>query len=243
IFFLLPPDWEQQHVQSLSDAVNRADGMMSSGDYSSAAQQYQFVLDTVGNRQLQSAFLRALVDHSRAGETDAKARIAQLAVAATIPSATTNPTAAAQDPNVAIAQLQKAAENFQQFVSQHPFVYQDEQGAWRKRRFVVADMQSNADLKADPPRFDLQYECDSRVSGPFNDKADADACTDMSNLERETAVHCSSTFELRDGVWQVADRSNDLAPIDLIRNGLVVHGVDPALPEMRELEDEAFLGK
>jgi hypothetical protein len=73
--YLMSDTWENQHVMSLTDTVKHADALMTEEDFSAAATQYRSVIDTVGQRKVESLFIRQLVDHAKKGESDATSRM------------------------------------------------------------------------------------------------------------------------------------------------------------------------
>jgi hypothetical protein len=231
---LLAGDWEQDHIQAISDANNRAQADLLDGDYSGAAGQFQSILDLVGDRSIQSEVLREVVQHARDGVAYAKSR--ETIAAATSRAAATEPVVVVEQPDEAILRLQRTANGFSQFVAKEPMVFQDDQSKWRRRQLMVSEVLTNAEPQTDPPKLGLKYTFSSRVTIAHDSEAEAQADIDFADMELLAAVHCQSEYVWQDGKWRISDRSDDHVEKNSIR------GEEVLLTDVRTMEDELFLG-
>jgi hypothetical protein len=197
-FVLFSDNWESRHLDALNDADNRGDVLMVDADYARAAAQYRFVLDTVGGRQIESIYIRQLVERARRGEAQAIA----LAQSGPHPAAAAPP---ATQPEVydALRCFQRDSEAFPLFVRNHPMLFQDRRGNWRRRQFVVWDVSYQAQPGDNPRRISLQYLCASSVTEPHNSARDAANDGQFVDDESPKTVRCQTLFELRGDRWVI----------------------------------------
>jgi len=162
---------------------------MSGGDFDGAEREYRQVLDTVGNRSLESLYLRDVLARARRGVQEAQSRKKAGIAAATQAVAATEP-AGGPDLNRAIKSFQRASEAFADFVRARPVLFRDIHGSWRRRQFVVWEVNYEVQSDADPARIVLQYMCTARLTEPHADRADAlgDQQFRMMNLPRPLAA-------------------------------------------------------
>jgi hypothetical protein len=215
-------EWERRHLQALADADQRAAAFLVAGDFDQAGRQYQFILDTLGTRPLQSVYLRQLLITARQGlhvtQTNRWA-------AATAPSSQPSipPADASQD---AIQHFQRAAEAFGDFVRARPEVFQDERGNWRRRQLLVWSVQVQLQPQSPPTQIVLQYQFNARRTAAHGTPDDALADSEFLYDDRPLPTRCQTTFELRSGRWVAVQRQTDPETSD-----------DTT---MRKLEDQAF---
>jgi hypothetical protein len=211
--FLFSSNWEDRHIQTLSDAANRGDVLMSDEDYAGAAKQYRIVLDTVGRRSIDSAFILRLIDHSRHGEAEAVNRLHSPAAAApqTQPAAAAAATQPGVEFHLAISSFQRHYEAFSTFIRDRPVLFLDHKGNWRRRRFFVWQLAYDPPAESDSPEILLKYDCASRITGPHSDRADAARDDNFAEDESPGIVHCQTRFEFLSGRWVIVHQDADPA--------------------------------
>jgi tetratricopeptide (TPR) repeat protein len=219
-WLLFSGGWESRHLQFLSDTANRADALLAAGDFDEADREYRRVLDTVGNRSLDSLYLRDVVLRARRGRQDAQVRKKAIA-ASTRPSAATEP-AGGLALNQAIKSFQRASEGFADFVRGRPMLFQDVHGNWRRRQFVVWDVSYEIQQDADPPQILLQYTWNARLTEGHADRQNALTDDQFTHDERSQPVGRKATFVLRNGGWSVIQNSG--GPSDADSNGVIRDG-------------------
>jgi hypothetical protein len=198
-WLLFSGNWESRHLQFLSDTINRADSLLSAGDLPGAQREYGRVLQTVGTRSLESLYLRDVLARARRGLQTVQMRQATV-VAATSP--TTQPSIA-PNLNQAIKSFQRASEGFADFVRRRPMVFQDIHGSWRRRQFVVWDVNYQIQSDADPPRIELRYTCNPRLTAPHTNRQDALADEQFLYDERTAPLARRTSFVFHDGQWVI----------------------------------------
>jgi hypothetical protein len=239
-WLLFSGSWENRHLQFLSDTITRADGMMSGGDLDGARREYARVLDTVGNRTLESLYLRDVVARAHRGIQTVQLR-QRTAMAASQRSASSEPTTV-PDLNAAIKSFQRASGGFADFVRQRPMLLQDSHGSWRRRQFVVWGVNYEIQSDVDPPRITLEYTCNPRLTAAHADRQDALADTQFTIDERTAPITRKTTFVLRDGQWVAVHEAPQL-PEDnpsVIRDGSLRPDDPSILGGLGVLELQAF---
>lgn len=245
-FFLFSDNWEMRNIESLNDAANRGDVLMMDEDFTGAASQYRFVLDRVGSREIQSIYIRQLVDRARRGEALAKTRASEAATEASGPAAAsqgqnasqlpanTSPgngaaAAARDDFHEAMKAFQRDSEAFPLFVRNHIIDFQDEDGHWRRRQFTVWDVTYEKQADSERPRMMLMYSLASRVTEPHENRRQADDDASFVNDESPQTAHCQTLFELFSGQWIVLHHDADAGGT-----------TRPSSQDFFELERQAF---
>lgn len=231
-FFLFSDNWEMRNLQSLNDAANRGDVLMVDQDFPGAAAQYRYVLDTVGSREIDSIYIRQIVERARRGAAQAAAEEtqAQLHPNPAATTATTAPTAATQPDDLkAIKSFQRDSEAFPLFVRNHSMDFQDDKSHWRRRQFTVWDVTYERQPDADRPRVLLSYSFASRITEPHDNRRQADNDGDFMNDEYPSTVHCQTLFELFAGQWIILHQDVDA--------GAKSH---PTFDDFYEIERQAF---
>jgi len=230
--YLFSDNWESRHVQALSEAANRGDAKMVDEDYAGAAVEYGSVIQTVGQRQIESGFIRQLVERSQRGELEAQIHLR--AAATTLPT-----TAPATQPTIdfhqAIVAFQRDSEAFPRFVRARPLPFQDSNGNWRRRQFVVWEVTYEQQPQSDPPRILLKYSCASGFTEPHDQLKQANDDDDFVNDESPQVVHCQTLFEWSTDHWIVI-RHDIESPSDTTP-GLQAR---PSLDDLYDLERRAF---
>ncbi len=201
---LFSDNWESRNLNALNDATNRGDVLIVDGDYRGAAAQYRFVLDTVGNRQIESSYIRQLVERARRGAAQAQA----MALSPPHPSTTPAPVAPAPpatQPDIyqAVRDFQRDTEAFPLFVRNRPVLFLDKHHEWRLRQFVVWDVTYQRQPNSDPQQILLRYSCASRITEPHDHRRDAENDANFVNDESPQTVHCQTLFELVAGRWVI----------------------------------------
>lgn len=246
-------NWEQQHLQELADADKKASAFMVIGDYRHAADEFQSIVDELSGRQIQSIYLRELLDRAQQGEGDARHRLALAATqpatpavagAATAPGAPPAAPASAEIPQNAIIDFQRRAESFSQFTRSHPLVYQDSHGDWRRREFLVWNVEAELETPDEGEYMSLKYSSNSRITAEHNLEEDAAGDINFLYDEHEDAIQCESRYYYRGGVWVAAPRDTDLQAQDnsVIRDGTIKPETILDLSDLRVLEAEHFAG-
>jgi hypothetical protein len=204
--------WEQQHVQQLADTDRKALLFMYSGNFRGAANDFDSIVADLSDRDIQSIYLRQLLDQARQGGADARHR---MALAAANPPATAPATQPAPiSTHDAIVDFQRAAESFPQFVRSHPILFQDAHGNWRRRQFVVWDADAELQPQSDPPRMNLKYSCNSRTTIAHDVPEEAKTDNDFSFDEHVQPIHCTSEYDFQNNRWVAGERDNDLQAQD-----------------------------
>lgn len=235
--YLFSDTWESRNIQALSDATNRGDVLMADQDYAGAAQQYEFVIDKVGQRTIESVYIRALVDRAHSGQIEAQRRLR--AAPATSPSTETAAAASNMPADIqrhlAIQAFQRDFEAFPAFVRSHPLFFQDSHGNWRRRKYAVWEATYDPPEASRPLRILIRYDCGSRITQAHPLRADAAVDDDFINDETPRAVHCQTQFEWLEGRWLIARRESQ---IDANQPPAV--DVRPSLDDFYALERRAF---
>ncbi|HEX4055680.1 MAG TPA: hypothetical protein VHX86_15555 [Tepidisphaeraceae bacterium] len=200
---LFSDNWESRNLNALNDADNRGDVLIVDGDYSGAAAQYRFVLDTVGSRQIESTYIRQLIERARRGAAQAKtmAQAPPHAAVTTAPAVT--PPATQPDIYEALKHFQRDSEAFPQFVRDRPVLFLDNHRDWRRRQFVVWDVSYQRQPNSNPQQILLSYSCASHVTEPHGNRRDADNDGNFVNDASPQIVHCRTLFELFAGRWVI----------------------------------------
>jgi predicted nucleic acid-binding Zn-ribbon protein len=238
--FLFSDNWESRNVQTLADATIRGDVLMADEDYAAAAGQYRFVLDTVDHRTIESVFIRQLVDRARRGEADAEARLhaSPTTMASTAPAPATRPAPATQGDvqiHLAIKSFQRDCEAFPSFIRGHPLLFQDAKGNWRRRQFVVWDVNYDPPTQSDSPRILLRYICASHITEPHHDRQEAAGDDNFVNDESPRSVRCQTQFEWLSNRWLIARRDADAE-----KDEIAAVELRPSLDDFYVLERQAF---
>jgi hypothetical protein len=221
--FLFSSNWEDRNIQALSDATNRGDVLMADADYAGAARQYQFVLDKVDHRSIDSAFILQLVDHARRGEAEADHR--EHSPPTTVPQ--TEPSPATQPEmgfHLALRAFQAEYEAFPIFIRSHPVVFMDSKGNWRRRQYFVWQTTYDVPTDSESPVIQLRYDCASYITEPHHGRAEAANDDNFADDESPKIVHCQTRFELEGGRWIIVNHESepetDTAPSVNIRASL-----------------------
>jgi hypothetical protein len=221
--FLFSNNWEDRNIQALSDAANRGDALMADENYAGAAQQYRFVLDTVGLRSIDSAFILRLVDRARRGvaEADNRLRLPPASAPQTQPAPATQPDLLF---HLALKSFQRDYEGFSIVVRDHPVLFLDDKGNWRRRQFFVWQLTYDPPSQSEAPEILLRYDCASHITEPHHDRSDAARDDNFADDESPKIVHCQTRFELESGHWVIlhhdADPEIDAIPSVNIRTSL-----------------------
>jgi hypothetical protein len=228
-FFLFSDNWEMRNLQSLNDAANRGDVLMVDQDFPGAAAQYRYVLDTVGTREIDSIYIRKIVERARRGVSQAAAEEARVQNHPG-PAPTTAPTPATQPDDLkAVKNFQRDSEAFPLFVRNHSIDFQDDKSHWRRRQFTVWDVTYERQPDADRPRIHLLYSLASRITEPHDNRRQADDDGDFMNDESPNTVHCKTLFELFAGQWIILHQDVDTGP-----------KAPPTFDDFYEIERQAF---
>ncbi|MDP9174736.1 MAG: hypothetical protein M3O30_12835 [Planctomycetota bacterium] len=249
IFLLFTDDWERQHLQFLTATSQHADALMIAGDFAGATKEYQRVLDTVGNKKMQSVYLRNLVESARHSEQAAEMgaglaqsmpqRIAQ-ASAATLPASGPSDVQL----HAATRNFQRATEYFSTFVSSHPILIRDDHQQFRRRQFLVWDVSYQLHQESDPPQISLQFDAGARTTNPHRSGDDATVDGDFPHDDFQTGIPIQTQFVLREGRWVVSARHvNNDQGIQVISDGLLRPGNTSMLDGLFDLEEKAFGGE
>jgi hypothetical protein len=239
-FFLFSDNWEMRNIQSLNDAANRGDVLMTDEDFTAAADQYRYVLDTVGSREIESTYIRHLIDRARRGEAAAKARASQAQAEDSQPQNPSQPTATSapsanstsastENFHAALKSFQRDSEAFPLFVRNHVLDFQDEDGHWRRRQFTVWDVTYERQTDSERPRIQLLYSLASRITEPHDNRHQADNDGNFMNDDSPKTAHCQTLFELFAGQWIVLHHEADVGGT-----------TRPSADDFYELERQAF---
>jgi hypothetical protein len=236
-------NWEEQHVQQLANVDRQAILLMYNGNFHGAADKFDSIVADLNGRDLQSVYLKALLDQARQGASDARHRQALAAAAAAHPAATAPATAPAPlSPNDAIVDFQRHAESFPQYVRSHPILFQDSHGNWRRRQFVVWDVDAELLPQSDPPKMSLKYTCNSRITAAHNEQQEASADNDFSFDEHVQPIHCTSEYDYSEGRFLQGPRDSDLQAQDnsIITDGTVKPDTILDLTDLLHMETRHF---
>jgi hypothetical protein len=247
--FLFSDNWESRNVQMLSDATNRGDDFLAGADYANAVAEYQFVLETVGHRKIESSYIDQLIDRSRRGVVDAKARLrAPPTTVATTQGAPANaepvnagpavagPTTAPDtEILVAMKTFQHDNEGFERFIRRNPVVFEDRKGDWRRRRYVVWDQTYDEPALKAPLHLSLSFSVGSQITEPHFSKSDAAVDDNFVHDESPRIVHCQTSFEWSMGRWMITHHD-----VNAEKESYVLDDVRPSLDDFFELELAAF---
>lgn len=243
--FLFSDNWESRNVQMLSDATNRGDDFLAGADYANAAAEYQFVLDTVGHRKIESTYIEQLIERSRRGIGDAKIRLhaAPTTIATTRGAPTNNGALTVAGPTTtpdreiltAVRMFQRDSEGFGRFIWQQPVVFRDDNGDWRRRRYVVWDQSYDEPGHSTPLRISLSFKVGSRITDPHFSRTDATRDDNFVHDESPLIVECQTSFVWSMGRWVMtghdANAQKDPRTLDDVRL---------SLDDFVELERAAF---
>jgi hypothetical protein len=240
---LFSDNWESRNVQRLADAANRGDVLMADEDYAAAAGQYRLVLDTVGHRAIESVFIHQLIDRARRGEAEAENRLraSPTTLASTEPAPATQPSpelAATQGDlqiPLAIKSFQRDCEAFPSFIRGHPLLFQDAKGNWRRRQFIVWEVNYDPPTQSDSPRILLRYICASHVTEPHHDRQEAAGDDNFLNDESPKSVRCQTEFEWLSKRWLIARHDADAE-----KDEIAAVDLRPTLDDFYVLERQAF---
>jgi hypothetical protein len=258
-------DWERDHLQQLTDASRRGDAFLIAGQANQAAEQYQIVLETLDDRTIQSVYLRDLQQHAALQQQQA---IAMLKAAATRP-ATTAPSApavasaqsnsaqnnSAQNGSAAteadsaetelhksVTHFQRQTESFADYVHAHPVIFQDSLGNWRRRIYLLWNVEAEFQEDAATPQILLRYAYNSRKTAPHDNAGDAEKDSNYQYDDNIQPTHVQTLFELQSGRWIAIQRSNDLLSSDnaSINNGQLKPVQSGQTDDLSQLEDGYF---
>jgi hypothetical protein len=249
--YLFSDNWESRNVQALSDATNRGDDFLAQENYPNAIVEYQFVLATVAHRTIESSYIQQLIERSRHGAADAEARLKAAPIATRV--TTTNvsspvtgltaagPTVAgpttAPDSQIlaAMTMFQRDSEGFGRFVRQHPVVFQDDKGNWRRRRYVVwGESYDEPELKQ-PLHISLSYNVGSQITDPHSSQENAAADDNFDHDESPRIVQCKTSFAWLDGHWTIENRD-----VNAQKEPTALDDIRPSLDDFFALELKAF---
>jgi hypothetical protein len=259
LYLLFSDNWEQKHVEFLALTAQRADALMEEGDYDSAAREYHLVLETVGDRNIQSIYLKGLIERARVAEQTARTRFR---IAATAPalvaldSSTTQPAADSQTPGNptpassstgsdlnfdAVRTFQRASEAFTGYLSSHPLLIQDDQHRWRQREFLAWDISYQLAQQSEPAEISLKFTVNSRTTDPHDSQPLAAGDMNFLHDDFVAAVPVQSRFVLHQGRWLLADQQINQDPSSASVKGGAVRAFDAAiLDDLVKLEAQAF---
>lgn len=231
---LFSNNWEDRNIQVLSDAANRGDVLMAGDDYGGAAKQYRFVIDTVGNRSIDSAFILRLLDRARRGEAEANDRLRSPppVTAQTQPIPTTQPEVAF---HLALKSFQRHYEAFPIFVRNHPVLFLDDKGNWRRRQYVVWQITYDPPTQSDAPAILLRFDCASHITDPHHDRGQAVLDDNFAHSESPLIVQCQTRFELFSGRWVILHQDTDVQSDEF-----AAVNPRPSLDDFYPLERQAF---
>jgi hypothetical protein len=236
--YLFSDTWESRHLQELTNDVNRADALFNAEDLPGAASEYRTVLDIVGTRDIQSTYIRNLIDRSREGIAEAQRR-QHLARATRIPTtapslaATTQPVPSEGDMGVF---FQEAGDRFPHVAWETPSLFRDENQNYRRRQFIVWNVNCRADPKSDPPVGTLDYMCESRISMPHSNPDGAEQDADLINREWRSPIHRVATFQLVSGKWRETNSTSQLVS----GQGTGIPHDTESLKALSDLETQVF---
>jgi hypothetical protein len=238
--FLFSDTWESRNVQALSDATNRGDDFLADDDYADAMTQYRFVLDTVGHRKIESGYIGQLVDRARHGIVDAEARqkpAPAVTPAPAVASATRVSPATQPESQVhfAMTTFQRNSEAFGRFMRDHPTVFRDRDGAWRRRRYVVWDEDYDEPALKEPLRVGLRFNVGSQITVPHFSRQDAEADDNFVHDESPGIVQCQTFFLWTRGQWFIERHD-----VGAQKEPHVMDDVRPSLDDFFVLERQAF---
>jgi hypothetical protein len=205
IIMLRGDDWERQHLQELTDEDRRATIYMYAANFPAAAKQYDSIVAALSGRDIQSIYLKQLLDQARQGSAEARRREA---IAASQKPASGAPASRPVQVSVhdAIVNFQRDAESFPQFIRSHAFLFEDSQGNWRRRQYVVWNVEANLEPQSDPPEMNLKYTCNSRMTAGHSVSQDASGDADFRFDERPDAISCQVHYEFLSGRWIPGER-------------------------------------
>jgi hypothetical protein len=247
--FLFSDNWESRNVQLLSDATNRGDDFLAGEDYANAVAEYQFVLATVDHRKIESSYIEQLIDRSRQGLVDAKARLrAPPTTVATTQGAPVNPGSVNAGPAVvgpttepdkeilvAVKTFQHDSEGLGRFVRQRPVIFEDDKGNWRRRRYVVWDQSYDEPALKEPLQVSLSFKIGSQITEPHFSRSDAAVDDNFVHDESPRIVQCQAFLEWSMGRWIIT--RND---VNAEKEAHMLDDVRPSLDDFFELERAAF---
>jgi hypothetical protein len=221
--YLFSNNWEDRNIQALSDAANRGDALMANEDFAGAAKQYRFVLDAVDHRSIDSAFILRLIDRARHGAAEADNRLHSPPT----PAPQTQPAPATQPDlqfHLALKSFQVDYEAFPTFVRNHPVLFVDGKGNWRRRQFLVWQLTYDPPAQSESVEILLRYDCASDITEPHPGRREATLDDNFADEESPRIVHCQTRFELESGSWVIvhheADAENDAIPAVNVRTSL-----------------------
>jgi hypothetical protein len=231
--FLFSDNWEMHNIQGLNDAVNRGDVLMTDEDFTGAGDQYRWVLKTVGSREIESIYIRQLIERARHGAALAQTKEAQAQIdshiaAANAPTSGPSPAAPADD-HEALMKFQRDSEAFPQYIRNRSMDFQDDKGHWRRRQFTVWDVTYEHQTDSERPRIELSFSCASRITEPHDSRRDADNDGDFMDDDLPKTVHCKTLFELFAGQWIILHQDVDTGATPR-----------PSSADFYELERQAF---
>jgi hypothetical protein len=235
-------NWESRHVQALADATNRGDVLLADDDYAGALREYRQVIDTVGRRTIESAYIQNLLDRARRGMTDASARLR--APPQTQPAAVAQTQPAASEPAVSPPEIamQAAMESFQRdyeafplFVRKHPVLFHDDKGQWRRRQYFVWQISYDLPPPTDPNHLQLRFDCASNITAAHATAAEARLDDHFGEDESPREVHCQTQFEFLSNRWLIARQ--DVTPET---DALISVNIRHSLDDFYALERKAF---
>jgi hypothetical protein len=240
--YLFSDNWEARNIQLLSDASNRADALMVDEDYASAQKEYQFVLERVGGRKIESQYILRLMDRARRGEVEAGERLhAPAAVTAVAPQTQPSaaPVAAATQPeeefHLAIRTFQRNCDAFPAFVRRHPLVFEDERGNWRRRQFFVWETAYDEPASSDSPKILLRYDCGSAITRPHKDRQGAEKDDNFVIDESPREMLCQTQFAWISGACVIEHHEAEAE-----RNDPTSVNIRPSMDDLYPLESAAF---
>jgi len=232
--FLFSDNWETRNIQTLSDATNRGDVLMADEDYAGAIRQYRQVIETVGHRSIESAFIQRLIDRARSGEIEAGNRLHAPVTAA----AQTQPAAATQgdiDLHLTLESFQRDYEAFPPFVREHPVLFRDEKGDWRRRQFFVWQIAYDPPSQSGQPKILLKYDCASNITESHHSRQDAEMDDHFVEEESPKEIHCQTQFEWSSRKWAIVHHEASPEPDARI----AIH-IRPSLDDFYGIERMAF---
>jgi hypothetical protein len=259
-------DWERDHLQQLTDASRRGDAFLAAGQPKQAVNQYQLVLDTLDDRDIQSVYLRDLQLHAKLERQQAVALVAAAATrpgmtapATTAPAAPAiasagdaalpatapdggNPDGGNLDLHKAVTHFQREAESFADYVHARPVIFQDSLGNWRRRIYLLWNVEAEFQEDAATPQIMLRYVYNSRKTAPHADPSDAGEDSNFQYDDNAKPTNSQTLFEWHSGQWIAIQRQNDLLSSDnaAITSGQLKPLESADTDDLRKLEDGFF---
>jgi hypothetical protein len=234
--YFFSESWEARNLNALNDATVRGDAYLADADYPNAIKQYRIVVDLADDRNIESTYIRQLIDRAHHGLDDAETR---LHAPPPPPATPTTQAAPATQPDrqahLAIKSFQQETETFPSFIRAHPVDFADEKGNWRRRQYTVWDVTYDQPADTLPLKITLHYDCASRITDGHFSRRDALADDNFVHDESPRIVHCQTVFLWLRGRWVIETRNTTGDPDEI-----PLRDVRKSLDDLYPLEAEAF---